>query len=258
MLNESQPVPGDFKAAYERKAPISVLFYEPSQGALYPQGLDVDTMVSNYMSNLRSRYPQIEFFSYNINNPGNAQSSKKLRPGEYGSLAAQLGVGYTPYVVMLAPQGGGYAVENVFEGYVPPPVLSQALFNLAAVSKGGNTSDADVTLEKIKLTKTGGGIECVTIKNQGKQTIGLQGFTLKPLNPHTGQVESNAKGLLISGKVRVGPGQIITIGRTPDVKGPSGKKVAGTFEGGEKMNLSPGDQVALLDSGGAVASTITV
>ena len=34
--------------------------------------------------------------------------------------------------------------------------------------------------------------------------------------------------------------------------------VAGTFEGGESLDLSPGDQVALLDSGGAVASTITV
>jgi hypothetical protein len=34
--------------------------------------------------------------------------------------------------------------------------------------------------------------------------------------------------------------------------------VAGTFEGGEELNLAPGDQVALLDTGGAVASTVTV
>ena len=37
-----------------------------------------------------------------------------------------------------------------------------------------------------------------------------------------------------------------------------GERVAGTFEGGEALDLGPGDQVALLDSGGAVANTITV
>jgi hypothetical protein len=37
-----------------------------------------------------------------------------------------------------------------------------------------------------------------------------------------------------------------------------GERVVGTFEGGEALELAPGDQVALLDSGGAVASTITV
>jgi hypothetical protein len=34
--------------------------------------------------------------------------------------------------------------------------------------------------------------------------------------------------------------------------------VLGTFEGGEALDLAPGDQVALLDSGGAVASTYTM
>jgi hypothetical protein len=37
-----------------------------------------------------------------------------------------------------------------------------------------------------------------------------------------------------------------------------GERVVGTFEGGEALGLVPGDQVALLDSGGAVASTSTV
>jgi hypothetical protein len=37
-----------------------------------------------------------------------------------------------------------------------------------------------------------------------------------------------------------------------------GERVAGTVEGGEALAFGPGDQVALLDSGGAVANTITV
>ncbi len=37
-----------------------------------------------------------------------------------------------------------------------------------------------------------------------------------------------------------------------------GERVAGMFEGGEALDLGPGDQVGLLDSGGAVANTNTV
>jgi len=37
-----------------------------------------------------------------------------------------------------------------------------------------------------------------------------------------------------------------------------GERVAATFEGGVALELGPGDQVALLDSGGAVASTYTM
>jgi hypothetical protein len=37
-----------------------------------------------------------------------------------------------------------------------------------------------------------------------------------------------------------------------------GEQVAGTFEGGTNLDLAPGDQVALLDPGGAVASTWTI
>ncbi len=37
-----------------------------------------------------------------------------------------------------------------------------------------------------------------------------------------------------------------------------GERVAGTFEGNEALDLGPGDQVGLLDSGGAVAETNTV
>jgi hypothetical protein len=44
----------------------------------------------------------------------------------------------------------------------------------------------------------------------------------------------------------------------PDLVDDEGEAVAGTFEGGTALELAPGDQVALLDPGGAVASTITV
>jgi hypothetical protein len=55
----------------------------------------------------------------------------------------------------------------------------------------------------------------------------------------------------------VEPGQSVSVGRVPDVVDADGERVAGTFEGGTALDLSPGDQVALLDPGGAVASTFT-
>jgi hypothetical protein len=62
----------------------------------------------------------------------------------------------------------------------------------------------------------------------------------------------------ISEAVEVQPGDNVSIGRVPDVVDADGERVAGTFEGGEAVDLGPGDQVALLDPGGAVANTITV
>src|SRR3712207_9471543 len=65
------------------------------------------------------------------------------------------GVGYTPFVAMLAPSGDQYVITNLFQGYVPRPVLNQALFDLAAIQVETNTSDFDVVLEQIELTETG-------------------------------------------------------------------------------------------------------
>ena len=42
------------------------------------------------MSALRDNYPQIEFFRYDIAEPGNAESSEELNQGEHGTLAIQL------------------------------------------------------------------------------------------------------------------------------------------------------------------------
>src|SRR5215207_555040 len=240
-LNVEQPIPPAFKEAYQRRALISVQFYKASADSSfansYPQGLGPDERVQNSMDTLRSRYPTIEFFSYNIDDPGEAQSSEKLDSGEYGTLAAQLGVGYTPFVAMMAPSGDQYVITNLFKGYVPPPVLSQALFDLAAIEVEDNTSDVDVIIEQIQPTD--------------------QGVSLKVLDPETGDVDPDAPGVTINENIEVEPGQSVSVGRVPDVVDADGERVAGTFEGGTALDLSPGDQVALLDPGGAVASTFT-
>ena len=257
-LNTSQPVPPNFEEAYGRRARLVVQFYKLDQDSLsYPQGLNVDRKVNRYMMRLSTKYPTIEFFAYGIATPGPVDE-QNLRPGEYGTLAAQLGVGITPFVAMLAPSGEEYVITNLFEGYVPRPVLSQALFDLAAVQVEDNTSDVNVTLEQVQTTEEGGGIEYFTVQNRGTASVNLQGFTLRVLDPETAQVTPGAPGVTIDSDIRVERGQSVSIGRVPDVVDDGGERVAGTFEGGTSLELAPGDQIALLDPGGAVASTITV
>jgi len=258
-LNTSQPVPPNFEEAYGRRARLVVQFYKLDQDSLsYPQGLSVDRKVNKSMMRLSTKYPTIEFFSYGIANPGPVGDEHSLQPGEYGTLAAQLGVGITPFIAMLAPSGDEYVITNLFEGYVPRPVLSQALFDLAAVQVEDNTSDANVTLEQVQTTEEGGGIEYFTVRNGGTKSVNLQGFALRVLDPETAQVTPGAPGVTIDSDIRVERGQSVSIGRVPDIVDDKGKRVAGTFEGGTSLDLAPGDQIALLDPGGAVASTITV
>jgi hypothetical protein len=258
-LNAEQPVPPDFEEAYRRRALISVQFYKEGQDALgYPQGLEADQRVRETMERLRSQYPTIEFFSYDISNPGEAEGSGRLKPGQYGTLAAQLGVGFTPFVAMLAPSGNRYVITNLYQGYVSPPVLSQALYDLSSVQVEDNTSDIDVVLEQVELTETGGGIEYVTVQNRSPQPVNLEGFSLRVLDPESAQVDPDSPGVIISDAARVEPQESVSIGRTPDVVDADGERVAGTFEGGAALDLGPGDQVALLDSGGAVAHTYTI
>ena len=257
-LNTEQPVPPDFREAYQRRALIAVQFYKVGEDPFYPQGLGVDEQVRNSMERLRSQYPTIEFFSYDIDNPGAAESGDELEPGQYGTLAAQLGVGFTPFVAMLAPSGEQYVITNLFQGYVPRPVLSQALFDLSAVQVEDNTSDVDVTLEQIELTQTGGGIEYFTVQNRGRSPVNLQNFSLRVLDPETGEVNPDSQGITINEAVELAPRQSVSIGRVPDVVDADGERVVATFEGGVALELGPGDQVALLDSGGAVASTYTM
>jgi len=262
-LNTHQPVPPNLEEAYGRRARIVVQFYKLDQDSLsYPQGLSVDRKVNKSMERLSTKYPTIEFFAYGIGNPGPVADDKSLQPGEYGTLAAQLGVGITPFVAMLAPSGDKngdeYVITNLYQGYVPRPVLSQALFDLAAVDVEDNTSDFAVTLDQVQTTDKGGGIEFFTVRNQGTETVNLRNFTLKVLDPESGDVTPGAPGVTINSDIRVKKGQSVSVGRVPDVVDDEGKRVAGTFEGGTALDLAPGDQIALLDPGGAVASTITV
>ncbi len=137
MLNQRQPVPQDFRNAYQRKALIVVEFFQEGVGPFYPQGLEVDELVNSDLRNLRNDYPEVEFFTYDITKPGDAETSEDLGRGEYGTLAAQLDVGFTPLIVMLAPREDGYVIEKLFQGYVEQGVLDQALFDLSRTDVGG-------------------------------------------------------------------------------------------------------------------------
>ena len=258
-LNTEQPVPPNFSEAYGRRARIAVQFYKLDEDALdYPQGLSVDRQMRDALEELETQYPTIEFFGYDISNPGPASGDGELQEGEYGSLAAQLGVGITPYVAMLAPSSDGYVITNLFQGYTPQSVLSQALFDLAAVEVEDNTSDVNVVIETVDLTDSGGGIEFFTIQNRTQDTVNLQGYTLRVLSPEDAQVDPDAPQVTINSDVRVPSQASASVGRLPDVVDADGDRVAGTFTGGTELDLAPGDQVALLDPGGAVASTWTI
>ena len=259
-LNTSQPVPPNFSEAYGRRARIAVQFYKLDEDALdYPQGLSVDRQMRDAMEELRAQYPTIEFFSYDISNPGSAADEGELQEGEYGTLAAQLEVGITPFVAMLAPTSDGrYVITNLFQGYTPQSVLSQALFDLAAVEVEDNTSDVDVVVETVELTEDGGGIEFFSVQNRSERAVNLQGYTLRVLSPEDAQVDPDAPQVTVNSDIRIPPQASASVGRVPDVVDADGERVMGTFEGGTDLNLAPGDQVALLDPGGAVASTVTV
>ena len=258
VLNMEQPVPPEFRAAYQRRALIAVQFYKESKDPFYPQGLQPDAKVQRSMDRLNQQYPTIEFFTYEITNPGATETSEGLNQGQYGTLAAQLGVGITPYVVTLAPSGEQYVIDNLFQGYTPRAVLSQALFDLSATEVESNTSDVDVQIEQLELTDSGGGLEYVTIANQSGQEVNLQGFSLRLLDPESGEVNPDSVGVQINGDVLIQPGESASVGRLPSVVDADGDRVEGVFEGGDALQIAPGDQLALIDSGGAVANTFTV
>ena len=121
-----------------------------------------------------------------------------------------------------------------------------------------NTSDVDVKLDRLKLTDDGEGVEYLNIRNGSKEPVDLQGYTVRLLDPETGEVQPDSPTLTINSSVEAPAQGSVSVGRAPDVVDADGNQVAGTFEGGEDLKLSPGDQVALLDAGGAVADTTTV
>ncbi|MBA2694085.1 MAG: hypothetical protein H0U65_16595 [Rubrobacter sp.] len=258
VLNFDQPVPPDFRAAYQRRTLIAVYFYETGRDPFFPQGLEVDDMVNTSMEELQGEYPTIEFFSYDIASPGNAQTSETLESGQYGTLAAQLNVGYTPFVATMAPSGDGYVILNRLHGYTPQPVLSQILFDLSSIEVADNSSDTQVGVDAVELTESGGGIEYFVVSNAGENPVDLQGFSLRLFDPETGEVTNDSPGVMVEDSLEVPPGDSVSVGRVPDVTDADGNVVAGTFGGGQRLDLAPGDQVALLDSGGAVAATFSV
>jgi len=259
VLNVDQPIPPDFRAAYQRQALIVVEFLKEGQDPFYPQGLEVDDFVNEDLQNLQSEYPEVEYFTYDISDPGTAETSEELERGQYGTLAAQLDVGFTPFVVMLAPRGEGqYVIANLFQGYVEEGVLSQALFDLSSMAVEGNSSDTELDLDQVELTESGGGIEYFTVTNNGEQGVVLEGFTLRIIDPETGEVSEESEGVQITEGIRVRPGRTVSVGRVPDLTDADGRTVRGTFAGGEELGLEAGQQIAILDSGGAVIDTITV
>lgn len=256
VLNEGQPVPPDLRAAYERGSPLLVQFYKPDEFSLYPQGQEVDSVVDDSVGQLNARYREVEFFSYEIDNPGEAENSAGLQPGQYGTLAAQMGVGLTPYVAMLAPQGEGeYVYDEVFEGYVTRPLLDQALSRLAETRL--RAPDSGLVLEQAQTTGEGGGLEYVTVANEGTEAAELGGYELGEVDPDTGEPTGSGR-LTVDDGTAVQPGSAISIGRAPDVEGADEQQVAGTFGGGASLELRPGDQLALIDRDGGVAATITL
>lgn len=261
-LNLRQPVPPDFRAAYQRKSFIAVGFFkknpDTSRGIEYPQGIGPDDQVDQSLKSLGSKYPQVEFFSYDIDKPGSATASEDLKRGEYGTLATQLKVTYTPFVAMLAPRGDGYVIENLFRGYVEKGVLDQALFDLTNVDVGGNASKANLTLDQVELTESGGGIEYFTISNEGDKQVNLDGYSLRVQDPETGEISDRSSGVRVNQKIRVSSGKSVSVGRAPDVVDADGNEVAGTFTGGGSLSLRPGNKVALLDKSGAVVDSISI
>ena len=257
-LNLDQPVPPDFRAAYQRKALIVVEFFKEGEDPLYPQGLEVDDLVNSDLSELQSQYPEVEFFTYDISDPGEAETSEELEQGQYGTLAAQMDVGFTPFVAMLAPSGEQYAITNLYQGYVERGVLDQALFDLTSVEVASNTSDTEVELETVELTESGGGIEYFTVTNSGDDRVNLEGFSLRVVDPESGEVTTDSPGVEVNERARVGSGKSASIGRVPDAVDADGRQVKAAFEGGAELELQPGDTVALLDGGGAVVDTVAV
>jgi hypothetical protein len=257
-LNQQQPIPPDFRAAYQRKALIVVEFFKEGEDPFYPQGLKVDDMVNRDLNTLRSNYPEVEFFTYDIDKPGNAETSEGLNRGEYGTLAAQLKVGYTPFVAMLAPRGEGYVIENLFQGYVERGVLDQALFDLTNTDVRGNSSDVDVILDRVELTESGSSIEYFTVTNKGNEEADLSGFILNVMDPETGDIRSGSRGVQINEGASLLAGEKASIGRSTQIVDADGKEVVGTFANGESFMVEPGDQVTLLDRGGAIVDSVLV
>jgi hypothetical protein len=96
------------------------------------------------------------------------------------------------------------------------------------------------------------------VQNRSREPVNLQNFTLQVLDSETGEVNPDLPGVTINEAIMLQPRQSVSVGRVPNIVDADGERVVGTFEGGGALELNPGDQVALLDPGGAVADTIVI
>lgn len=85
-LAQSFPVPPRFEAAYQREVPIVVEFFQRGKDPYYPQGLEVDEMVNNDLTDLRDDYPQVEFFTYDNGTPATPSPAKTSSRRSTGPL----------------------------------------------------------------------------------------------------------------------------------------------------------------------------
>jgi hypothetical protein len=256
LVVDGQAVPPDFRAAYERESPMVVQFFKQDEMAFYPQGLGVDSIVDDSLGQLQEQYPDVEFFSYDIDDPGLAENSAELELGQYGTLATQLGVQMTPYVAMLAPREGGYVYESVFVGYSTQPVLDQALAHLADTRTSGSEGFPELVLQQVEPAG-GGEIKSVTVGNEGEASVELGGYELVAIEPSTGEAAPDSGSLTVDGEPEVDASGNISLGVAPDVEDAEGNQVDGTFGGGP-LAVEPGDQVGLVTPDGAVAATFTL
>ena len=178
--------------------------------------------------------------------------------GEYGILATQLEVGYTPFVAMLEPRGERYVIDNLFQGYVERGVSNQALFDLTRNDTGVNSSDDDVGIGRVELAESVGRIKYFTVTNRGDEEADLSGFTPRVQDPDTGEADDSGGGRQISDAIRLGPGEQASVGSDAEFVDADDREVAGVFSGGDSLTLGTGDQVALLDNGGAVVGAISM
>jgi hypothetical protein len=71
-------------------------------------------------------------------------------------------------------------------------------------------------------------------------------------------IEGRSAGVQMNQNISVAAGEIVSVGRTPDIVDADGNQVAGAFARGGSLALKAGDLVALLGTGGAVVDTISI
>ena len=107
VLRAADDDPADFVNALENR-PIVILFYIAGNAD--------DTAVLDTVNRLRTSFDSYAFLLYDYKDPD-----------AYGTLAQELGVNYTPFLVLV---DGSAVLQKKFVGYVDEGTLNQSLVNL--------------------------------------------------------------------------------------------------------------------------------